>query len=191
MTTDQKPKTDDKKIQGAITRLKNAALDLDKFVPSDDGIADACGFVREVEVQLASRRRIWEQSAAAEMPAISKDEAPIRDVPPPVGLPVAVSKKYKLTPQFTTDRSYNDQALLVAIAGDDLSVLEAIRLAMSFDAVRLTWQWTGLKRLLYEQRIGLRTAYVEVSDDDGVDGYMVGEVKRQTGMKRELIPDDE
>ncbi len=191
MTTDQKPKTDDKKIQGAITRLENAARDLDKFIPSDDGIADAIGLVREVEKRLASRRLIWERSAVAEMPAIAaKDDAPIYDTPPPPKAPVAVGRKYKIVPTFTTTRSYNDSALLVAIAGDDLTLVESLKLARSYDAVRLTWRWTQLKRLLSEQRIGLRQAYVEVSDNDGPDGFMVGETKKQTGTEKILITDD-
>ncbi|KKL26383.1 hypothetical protein LCGC14_2395800, partial [marine sediment metagenome] len=99
------------------------------------------------------------------------------------GTPVAVGKQYELVPTYKTDRSYNSPAILAGLAGEG-TILQALRMAMDVDAVRLTWRFTQLKRLLSDQQVPLRIEYQEINDDAGTDGAMIGENTYQSGMKR-------
>lgn len=168
-----------------IRLIRKHAAELAKLTPSDAGIADACGLTRELEVLLAETRRGWEQVAATEMEPIVDHDKSKRVNPYDRGAPVAVGSQYELVPTYKTDRSYNSPAILASIAGDDgMTILEALRMAMDVDAVRLTWRFTQLKRLLSDQRVPLRVEYQEISDDAGTDGAMIGENTYQSGMKR-------
>lgn len=181
---------EDTVIERKIRLIRKHAHELSKLVPSDEGIADAVGLTRELEVSLATTRKRWESLARAEMESIPRDQ---QKQPRPKAArgaaPIAESKQYRLIPQFKTVRSYNSQAILAKISGgaSNLSLLDALRLAIQVDAVRLTWRYTELKGLLAVEEVPLQTEYREVSDLDGVDGPMVGERKVDNGFKRELI----
>jgi hypothetical protein len=167
-----------------IRLIRKHASELSRLAPSDAGIADACGLTREIEVLLGETRRSWEQVAADEMEPIHNHDRSERVNPYDRGTPVAVGKQYELVPTYKTDRSYNSPAILAGLAGADGTILQALRLAMDVDAVRLTWRFTQLKRLLSDQRVPLRIEYQEINDDAGTDGAMIGEYTYQSGMKR-------
>lgn len=174
-------------VERKIRLIRKHAAELAKLVPSEAGIADACGLTREIEVSLAATRKKWEQLARAEMETIPRDQ---QQHPRPASArgaaPIAESKQYRLIPQFKTIRSYNSQAILAKLASDG-TVLGALSEAIAADAVRLTWRFTELKGLLSVAEVPLLTEYREVSDLDGVDGPMIGERSVDNGMKRELI----
>lgn len=184
---------DDIAIERKIRLLQKHALELSKLVPSDDAIADAVGLTREVEVSLAKTRQKWEAAARAEMEPIpiAQQKTPRPKSARGSSKVVAESKQYRLVPQYKTVRSFNSQALLAGLAGEDGSILQALQTAMTFDAVRLTWRWTELNTLLRDQEVALRIEYREINDFDGTDGPMVGERKVDAGMKRELIEQDD
>ncbi|KKN15594.1 hypothetical protein LCGC14_0984440 [marine sediment metagenome] len=175
--------TEDYAIMRKIRLIKKHAAELSKLSPSDSGIADACGLTREIEVSLSETRRGWEQVAATEMEPIVDHDKSQRVNPYDRGTPVAVGKQYELVPTYKTDRSYNSPAILAGLAGEG-TILQALRMAMDMDAVRLTWRFTQLKRLLSDQQVPLRIEYQEISDDVGTDGAMIGENTYQSGMKR-------
>ena len=178
--------TEDYAIMRKIRLIKKHAAELAKLSPSDDGIADACGLTREIEVLLGETRRGWEQVAATEMEPIVDHDKSQRVNPYDRGAPVAVGKQYELVPTYKTDRSYNSPAILAGLAGEG-TILQALRMAMDMDAVRLTWRFTQLKRLLSDQKVPLRIEYQEISDDVGTDGAMIGENTYQSGMKRVAV----
>lgn len=171
--------------------LQDSAKRLSKLIPSEAAIADAAGIVREVERLLGETRRKWEDMAVAEMEPIKNHDETRRRNPRERGAPVAVGQQYELVPQFKNIYSYNTQALLVGLIPEGGTVMDALRRALDFDAVRLQWQWTNLGNLLHEFEVPLRMEYREVSDLDGSDGPMVGRVKVPTRPKRVPIKTEE
>ncbi len=181
--------TDDYAIMRKIRLIKKHAAELAKLTPSDSGIADACGLTREIEVLLGETRRSWENIAATEMEPVVDHDKSNRVNPYDRGAPVAVGTQYELVPTYKTDRSYNSPAILAGLAGDDegRTILQSLLLAMDADALRLTWRYTQLKRLLSDHQVPLRIEYREINDDAGTDGAMIGENTYQSGMKRVAI----
>jgi hypothetical protein len=159
-----------------LAALKAAALAVIHEPPTDDELADTVGAMREMEVLLADTRRRWER-IAYELPPV---ESKTRGEPPTVR-----GREYELVPQYKIERSFNTPAILVAIQRvTEWDAWQVLLEARRADAVRWTWRWTDLNKFLSRLNVPLHKAYVEVTDDDGTAAPMVGEVRKEAGVKR-------
>lgn len=179
--------TDDYTIMRKIRLIKKHALELSKLAPSDAGIADACGLTREIEVLLGKARRSWEQIAAAEMEPIYDHDKSKRINQREKQAPVAVGEQYELVDKFKTTYSFNTPGILVGLAGDEGSIVDALLLAVEFGAVRLSWQLRKLTSLMYEQDVDMLMVQREISDDEGPGGALLGKVKVKDGVTRVAV----
>ena len=78
-------------------------------------IADACGYVREIEVMLAEWRRTQEARLRDATDPIH-DDMPTAPTDNPIDSPTVAGTRYELVPTYTTDRTYNTPRLLVDLA---------------------------------------------------------------------------
>lgn len=170
-----------------IRLIKKHAAELSKLTPSDAGIADACGLTREIEVLLGETRRSWEKVAATEMEPIYDHDQSARINQYEKQAPVAVSRQYELVPRFKTTYSYNTPGILVGLAGEEGSIVDALLLAVEFGAVRLSWQLRKLTSLMYDQDVDMLMVQREIDDMEGPKGALVGKVKVQDGVTRVAI----
>lgn len=179
--------TDDFAIMRKIRLIKKHASQLSQLTPSDSGIADACGLTREIEVILAKARRSWEQVAAAEMEPIWDHDKSMRVNQRDQSPSIAVGKQYDLVDKFKTTYSYNTPGILIGLAGESGTVVDALMLAVEHGAVRLNWQLHKLTSLLYEQDVDMVMTQREINDDEGPGGALVGKVKVKDGVTRVAI----
>lgn len=182
---------DDTNISELLRRLRRDAVSISKLTPSDQELADTVGLTREIEVRLADTRHRWEQLTAEMEPVYEPDTSRRVNEAERAGPPVAVGKRYELVPQYKTVRTYNTPAILVAIAeATGMGPIDALQDALGADAVRLSWRWTQLKRYLRDRHVTIRIGHDAVSDHDGTDQPMVGEVRVQSGVKRVPLRDE-
>ena len=170
--------------------MTHQAKALGRETPTDAELADAIGDVRAVEVRLADVRHRWE-SLTAEMDQIF-DHDPARRINDNerAGAPVAVGQRWEVVPIYKTDRTFNPDAILVAVAdamsnisGADIGLDRVLRYLTEEDAVKIVWKITGVRRVFAKLGIPLRTQPEPVEGGD-IDGAHVGEFLRASGVKR-------
>ena len=166
------------------------AAALDRKTPTDEELADAIGDVRAVEVRLADIRHRWE-TLTAEMDEVW-DHDPTRRINDNerAGAPVAVGQRWEVVPIFKTDRTFNADAILVAVSqtmcrlsGTAVSLDRVLRYLTEEDAVKIGWKITGVRRVFAKLGIPLRTQPEPIEGGD-IDGNHVGECVRASGVKR-------
>jgi hypothetical protein len=86
--------------------------------------------------------------------------------------PSSVGDEYRQVEQRRAKRSYNTARLIDAFGEAGLSMQQLIR----DDVLRLSWQWTPLRRVASQAGVTLAITPNEVLDDGDLDGPMVGEV---------------
>ena len=170
-----------------LVELISEATDaLIKNPPSDDELADVIGHMDRIATKLRNTRLKWER-IVHELPPIPKEDR-VRKVTRKTATPRAQGRDFELVPQFTIVRSYNTQAIFAEIQRETgKATLDLILELNRADALRFKWQWTNLKKYLRSVRVPLKLAYVEVSDEDGTDGFMVGEIEKPAGVKKVYI----
>jgi len=117
--------------------------------PADSRVPDILGEVRALEVKLAE----WRRSLRAETPDVG-------------------GEKYKLETTRKAVRSYNTAAILYAVNPDPGVALRELR---QYDAVRLQWRWSELKKFFSLTGRELRVVPREVLETGEIDAPMVGE----------------
>lgn len=170
---------------------------LDKLTPTDEQLADAVGDVRHIEVRLAETRHRWESLTSEMEPVASHDpERRIKEAER-AGKPVVVGQRYELVPQFKTERTFNDDAILSdvrhgleTLAGADVSLERTLRYLEEKKAIKISWLVTGVKAALKQLQIPLRTQYEEIEAGE-VGGAHVGEWRKPNGVKRVPIKEEE
>lgn len=181
----EKIPTDDVAIRRKIRLIEKHTNELKRMTPTDAGLADAVGHTRAIEVILGETRRRWE-SLVAEMEPLQTWH-PERRVDPNerAGAPAVEGKDYELVISYSMTRTYNTPAILVEV-GKAMGVgpTDALMEAINADAVRLGWRWTELKRFLRDVGATLSITPEQVTDHDGLDGAMVGEERKQSGVRR-------
>ena len=176
--------TDDYTIMRKIRLIRKHALELAKLSPSDDGIADACGLTREIEILLQNARRSWEQVAAVEMEPVYGHDQSRRISQREKQAPVATGQQYELVEKFKTTYTYNTPGILVGLAGENGSIVDALSLAVEVGAVRLAWQFQKLTVLLSDQDVDMLLVQREISDGEGPAGALIGKVRVKDGVRR-------
>ena len=172
-----------------LVMLESAAKLVCDHLPKDDELADASGIMRRVEVLLGDTRRSWER-VAAELPPIPESER-VRK-PSKSATPVAQGEEFELVETGKNVFSFNTPAIVVAVSNDtEWPTLQILLDAQRAGALTFKWTYKKLERWLHDLRVPLRTAFVEVNDDTGTDGAMIGKVWKKTGVKRvEIFPED-
>ncbi len=176
-------------IAELIDEIVDRAKQLDKLTPTDSELADAVGDLRAIEVRLAATRHLWE-SLTSEMEPVDHDPERRINQAERAGKPVVVGQRYELVPQFKTDRSFNDDAILVdtrlgleKLAGAEVSLERTLRYLEEKKAIKVSWLITGVRAALKQLEIPLRTQYEEIEAGE-VGGAHVGEWQRPNGVKR-------
>ena len=173
-----------------IAQLTDQAKSLGRETPTDAELADAIGDVRAVEVRLADVRHRWE-TLTAEMDQII-DHQPERRINANerAGAPVAVGQRWEVVPNYKTDRTFNPDAILVAvehelsnISGATIGLDRVLRYLTREGAVTIGWKITGVRRVFAKLGIPLRTQPEPIEGGD-IDGAHVGEYLRQSGVTR-------
>jgi hypothetical protein len=189
--------TQETKTTELIQEILEKVQQLDKLTPTDEQLADAVGDVRNIEVRLADTRHRWE-SLTSEMEPV-QDHDPERRINQAerAGKPVAVGQRYELVPQFKTDRTFNEDAILVDVregleklAGAEVSLERTLRYLGEKKAIKVSWLITGLRAALKQLEIPLRTQYQEIEAGE-VGGAHVGEWQKPNGVKRVPIKEEE
>ena len=107
-----------------IAELTHQAKALGRKTPTDAELADAIGDVRAIEVRLADVRHRWETLTAEMDQIIDHDPARRINDNERAGAPVAVGQRWEVVPIYKTDRTFNPDAILVAVA-DELGRLRS------------------------------------------------------------------
>jgi hypothetical protein len=189
--------TPESKIVDLIREILDKVSQLDKTTPTDEQLADAVGDVRAIEVRLADTRHRWE-SLTSEMEPVQEHD-PERRIQQAerAGTPVVVGQRYELVPQFKTERTFNDDAILVdtregleKLAGAEVSLERTLRYLEEKKAIKISWLITGVRAALKQLEVPLRTQYQEIEAGD-VAGAHVGEWQKPNGVKRVPIKEEE
>lgn len=173
-------------------QVEQAVQALTKLPPRDEELADVIGTMDRTEKLLAKTRRSWERVVheLEPIPQAERVRKPKRATTTEHA-PRAQGQQYELQPKYTTVRSYNSPAILVAVQkATEWDTLRTLLELQRMGALRWTWTWTPLKKALADLRVPLRVAFEEVDDDTGANEAMVGEVKRQSGVKKVPITPD-
>lgn len=189
--------TPESKTADLINELVDRVIQLDKLTPTDEQLADAVGDVRAIEVRLADTRHRWE-SLTSEMEPVQEHDPERRiNQAERAGKPVAVGQRYELVPQFKTERTFNEDAILVdvregldTLAGVEVSLERTLRYLEEKKAIKLSWLITGVKAALKQLEIPLRTQYQKIEGGE-VGGAHVGEWQKPSGVKRVPIKEEE
>ncbi len=182
--------TPESKIADLIQEILGKVQQLDKLIPTTDQLADAVGDVRAIEVRLADTRHRWE-SLTSEMEPVQEHDPERRiNQAERASKPVAVGQRYELVPQFKTDRTFNDDAILVDVreglerlAESEVSLERTFRYLEEKKAIKISWLITGVKAALKQLEIPLRTQYEQIEAGE-VGGAHVGEWQKPNGVKR-------
>lgn len=173
--------------------VEEAVKALVKQPPNDTELADVIGTMDRAERMLKETRLSWERVVheLEPIPVTDRKRQPKRQSTRERA-PVAQGGRYELVPKTKTVRSYNFPAVVTDV--QRVTEWETLRTLLELnraDALRFSFQWTNLKKFLSQHRVPLRLAYVEVSDDDGSDGFMVGEVEVPNGVRKKWIADNQ
>lgn len=114
---------------------------------ADDQLADTVGDLRAAERVLADVRRML----------MSELTGPV------------VGERAEVTESRSAKRSYNTSGLLSAFGGFD-----ALPRLVSQDVVRVSWQWSNLRRVAAAEDVTLSVASHEIEDGD--TEALIGEV---------------
>jgi len=177
--------SDEVTLNSRLAALSDLVAAVCRMVPTDDELADTVGELNRLERQLAATRRRWEK-AAFEMPPV-RDHDKTQRVDPAVraSTPTAQGQRYELVPQYKTVRSFNTPSILVGVQRvTEWDTWRVLLEASRAGAVRFTWRYTDLKKFLASLNVPLAVGFEEVDDDSGVDAPMVGEVRRESGVKK-------
>ncbi|MCP4897360.1 MAG: hypothetical protein GY906_10350 [bacterium] len=176
-----------------VKLLESAATALVHMPPEDDEVADVISIMDRCERLLKTTRRSWERKIVTEMepiPQAKRVRQPKRKSTRDVA-PVAQSQDFELQPITETERTYNFPATVTNIqrvtGWDTLRTLLELNRA---DALRFQFQWTNLKTFLKQVRVPMTLAFEPVDDDDGIEGYMVGEYEKNTGRFKKVPIED-
>ena len=172
-------------VREAANALRSAEADAAE-------IADACGYVREIEVMLAEWRRTQEARLRDATDPIH-DDMPTAPTDNPIDSPTVAGTRYELVPTYTTDRTYNTPRLLVdlaaavgKLAGTEPSIGHLIAQLEDRDILELRWKYTNLKAYAKALGMTVATGHDSLTDPD-LESPHIGEVKRQTGYKRKPV----
>lgn len=180
-------------VLSLIAGVREAANALRTAEATIDEIADACGFVREIEIMLAEWRRSQEGRLRDATDPIHDDQPYRPDTPDRA--PTATGSRYELVPSHTTDRTYNTprilhdlQTALGEVAGIEPSIGRLLSTLEERRVVDIRWRWTELKA--YARVLGVTLSVGrETLDTPDMESPHIGEVKRVTGYKRQPIVD--
>ncbi len=170
-----------------IAELQRLATQVDHLTPPDSALADAIGDLRRIEVILAETRHRWE-TLVAELDPV--DLPPERRITEDLhaGIVTAVGDRWAIEPVYKTVRSFRSAAIIAAVMddleGQGFDGADAVRVLRDAGALKVTWSWTGLQRFFRQHRLDLTRTYGPVEDDGDVDAPMVGEDRKQAGVKR-------
>lgn len=115
--------------------------------PADDQLADVIADLQSAERTLADVRRML----------MSEVTGPLS------------GREYRLVESRTAKRSYNTSGLLSQFGG-----FEALPRLVARDVIRISWQWSKLRRELEQADLPLTLAQHEITDGD--PEALVGEV---------------
>lgn len=145
-----------KQVEGwrhVLDELRRQAFKMKTVSVPEAAFADVAGLLREVETVLAEvRKGILNEAVECE------------------------GEEYDIVVTRRADRTYNAPAIITKMMDKTgRSMSETMIDLMDRGALRYTWQWTALKRVLWKEGIDLIVAPREVGGGD-LDGPLVGEV---------------
>lgn len=128
-----------------ISRVPKTAHDIVLAAEGEEEIVDALGTIRSIEVGLADVRKM----GASEIE------------------PGAAGHRFRFEQSQSAKRSYNTQGLLAKfMAASDRDLISTLRMLMEEDVVRVSWQYTNLKKAARKWGVSLTTAHDEIQDGD-------------------------
>ena len=148
-------------VQALLDNIEHSVRELARTAQTEGPeTADIIGRVRAIETKLAEYRR----SLVSELPE------------PTVGA------AYKVTPRIVIDRSYSLSSILgTAASVSNGDPFQALMYLIRNDAVRVSPQWSALRKFFVAHDLELRVVGHEIVDDGTMDGPHVGEVRRADG----------
>ena len=185
-----KQPTDDVVLRRKLKTITTAVAELKRLTPSDAFLADAVGYMRAAEIEIAKQRHRYE-SLTAEMEPMKTWHPDRRVQEERAGAPLVEGKDYSLVPTFKHSYTYNTPAILWEITQHiEGGPTDALMDAIGADAVRLTWQLTNLRKYLEGIGATIRQAPEAVDDHSGLDAAMIGKVTTPGAPKRVALKRD-